>query len=165
MAIGSVSWGKSDDFIYADTADLNNPNITFRRGPESTDRPLTGKLSGAHELPYELTLAGTMQYFRGWPIAQTVLVSSNTMKLTQVSQSITIAPAGSTRLPNITEVDINLQRTIRLGQLKFSPRVDVFNLFNVAGITSEVTQLGPSYGNAIAIIGGRLVKFGVNATW
>ena len=165
MAIGSVSWGKSDDFIYADTADLNNPNNTFRRGPESTDRPLTAKLSGAYELPWELTLAGTGQYFQGWPITQTVLVSSNTVRLTQVSQSIVVAPAGTTRLPNITEIDLNLQRTLRFGKLRVNPRLDVFNLFNVAGITSEVTQLGPSYGNAIAIIGGRLVKFGVNVNW
>jgi hypothetical protein len=165
MAIGSVSWGKSDDFIYADTADLNNPNNTFRRGPESTDRPLTAKLSGAYELPYGFTVAGTGQYFKGWPITSTVLVSSNTVKLTQVSQSIVVAPAGATRLPNITEIDINLHRTIKLGKLRLDPRLDVFNLFNVAGITSEVTQLGPSYGNAISIIGGRLVKFGVNFNW
>jgi hypothetical protein len=60
---------------------------------------------------------------------------------------------------------MNLQRTIRLGALKLVPRVDIFNLFNVAGITSEVTQAGPSYGNAISIIGGRLIKFGVNVNW
>jgi hypothetical protein len=165
MAIGSVSWGKADDFIYADSTDLNNPNVAFRRGPDSTDRPLTAKLSGAYELPYGLTVAGTSQYFKGWPITQTVLVSSTTVRLTQVSQSIVMAPAGTTRLPNITEIDMNVQRNIRFGKFRLSPRVDVFNLFNVAGITSEVTQLGPSYGNAISIIGGRLIKFGVNVNW
>jgi hypothetical protein len=43
--------------------------------------------------------------------------------------------------------------------------VDIFNLFNQQAATSEVTQLGPSYGNAIQLLGDRLVKFGVNVTF
>jgi hypothetical protein len=165
MAMGSLSWGKSDDFIYADTADLNNPNNTFRRGPDPFDRPLFAKMSGAYELPYGLSVAGTAQYFTGWPITSTVLVSSNTVRLTQVSQSIVVEPSGTNRLPNITMVDMNLKKIMRFGRSRIEPRVDVFNIFNVAGITSETTQLGPSYGNAIEILGGRLIKFGANFNW
>ena len=165
MAMGSLSWGKSDDFIYADTADLNNPNNAFRRGPDPFDRPLFAKMSGAYELPYGMTVAGTGQYFTGWPITTTVLVSGNTARLTQVSQSLVVEPSGTQRLPNITMFDMNLKKTLRVGAVRIDPRVDVFNVFNVAGITSETTQLGPSYGSAIEIIGGRLIKFGANLNW
>ena len=61
--------------------------------------------------------------------------------------------------------DMNLKKTLRVGAVRIDPRVDVFNMFNVAGITSETTQLGPSYGSAIEIIGGRLIKFGANLNW
>ena len=165
MAMGSVSWGKSDDLIYPDSTDLNNPNIAFRRGPDPFDRPLFAKMSGVYELPYGLTVAGTSQYFTGWPITPTVLVTSATARLTQVSQSIVVEPSGTNRLPNITMVDMNLKKVMRFGRARIEPRVDVFNLFNVAGITSETTQLGPSYGNAIEILGGRLIKFGANFNW
>jgi hypothetical protein len=122
-------------------------------------------MSGAYELPYGLTVASTAQYFTGWPITSTVLVSSNTVRLTQVSQSIVVEPSGTSRLPNITMVDMNLKKLMRFGRSRIEPRVDVFNIFNVAGITSETTQLGPSYGNAIEILGGRLIKLGANFNW
>jgi hypothetical protein len=122
-------------------------------------------MSGAYELPYGLTVAGTAQYFTGWPITSTVLVGGNTVKLTQVSQSIVVEPSGTKRLPNITMIDMNLKKIMKFGALRLEPRVDIFNLFNVAGITSETTQLGPSYGNAIEILGGRLIKFGANLNW
>jgi hypothetical protein len=122
-------------------------------------------MSGAYQLPYGLNVAGTAQYFTGWPITATVLVGSNTVRLTQVSQSIVVEPSGTNRLPNITMIDMNLKKTLKFGKMRLEPRVDVFNLFNVAGITSETTLLGPSYGNAIEILGGRLIKFGANFNW
>jgi len=164
MAMGSLSWGKSDVNIY-EGSDLNNPNLTFARGPESQERPFFAKLSGAYELPYGFTVGGAGQYFTGWPETTSVLVSSNTVRLTQVSQSVVIEPSGTRRLPNITMVDLNLKRALKVGALRLEPRIDVFNVFNVAGITSQITQLGASYGNAIEILGGRLIKFGANVNW
>ena len=62
-------------------------------------------------------------------------------------------------------VDLNLKRAVKVGALRLEPRIDVFNVFNVAGITSQITQLGASYGSAIEILGGRLIKFGANVNW
>ena len=38
--------------------------------------------------------------------------------------------------------------------------MEVFNVFNAGVITQRVTQLGPTYGNALAFLGARLIKFG-----
>ena len=54
---------------------------------------------------------------------------------------------------------------IKIGRMRLSPRVDIFNLLNASGIQSYIPQLGPSYGNAITILDGRLIKFGVNVNW
>jgi hypothetical protein len=161
MVMGSASWGKSD-VDTTGTADVNNPNFQFRRGPESNERPFFAKISAAYEAPLGITAAANIQHYVGLPETTTVQVTSATVRLTQVNQVLTVEPVGTRRQPDVTLVDLNLRRRIRLGKISLDPRVDVFNLFNTSGITSYVSQLGPSYGRAIEVIGGRLIKFGVN---
>jgi hypothetical protein len=165
MALASLSVGKNTGDIYGGTEDLNNPNFTFRQGLLSNDRLVFFKVSGAYEMPFGFTVAANGQYYTGYPEQTTVLVNSQTVKLTQVSQAIVIQPAGTIRQPRVTIIDLNLQRRVKIGRLAFSPRMDIFNLFNTSGIQSYITQLGPSYGNAITILDGRLIKFGVNVNW
>jgi hypothetical protein len=165
MLLGSLSVGKNVGDVYGGTEDLNNPNFTFRNGLLTNDRHVFFKMSGAYELPWSFTVASNVQYYSGYPELTTVLVTSQTAKLTQVSQSILVEPSGTIRQPGATIVDMNLMRPITVGHTKFSPRVDIFNLLNASGIQSYISQLGPSYGNAITILDGRLVKFGITVNW
>ena len=161
MIMGSASWGSSD-IDTAGTVDLNNPNFQFRRGPESNERPFFMKASAVYEAPFGISIAGNVQHYLGLPETTTVLVTSATVRLTQVSQTLTVDPVGTKRQPDVTLVDLNFMRPFHLGKLRLDPRVDIFNLLNSSGITSYVPQLGPTYGRAIEVIGGRLIKFGVN---
>jgi hypothetical protein len=167
MLMGSLSLGKSEADIYGEFigSDLNNPNFAFRRGPRSEDVPVAFKMSGAYELPYGFRVAANGQYFRGWPETTTVRVSSNTVALTQVNQVLTVEPRGTTRLPGVTLVDLNLAKTWRRGSLSFEPRIDVFNLLNASAVTLRITELGPAYGRAGEILGARLIRAGANITW
>jgi hypothetical protein len=170
MLMASLTVEKTDDDINTNnngqnTADLNNPNFQFRRGPASTDTPVFYKINGAYELPYGLRVAADNTFYRGAPTLTTVQVTSQTFKLTQGNQTIAVTPFGTTRLPNINTVNVNIARTFKVGQARIEPQVSVFNLFNTGAITSEVTLLGPSYGNAVTILGSRLIKFGANITF
>jgi hypothetical protein len=170
MLMGSLSLGKTDGDINTNTngentADLNNPNLTFRRGPFTSDVPRVFKLTGAYELPHGVRVAAVEQHNTGLPTLTTVLVDSRTVSLTQGPQMVIVAPFGTTRLPNIDTLDLNISKILKRGKLTVTPQVDIFNLFNAAAITSEVTQLGPTYGNAITLLGSRLVKFGFNVTF
>ena len=82
-----------------------------------------------------------------------------------MSQSIVVEPSGTTRLPNVTSIDLNIRKTIGRGTWRLEPRMDIFNLFNAAAVTQRITQFGPAYGNAVEIIGGRLLKFGANVSF
>jgi hypothetical protein len=170
MALSSLSLGKTVGDINTNTngmnpADQNNPNFTFRRGPFASDVPKLFKLTGTYEFPYGLRVSAVEQYYTGLPTLTTVLVDSRTAKLTQGSQTVIVAPFGTTRLPSIDTIDLNISKIVTAGKWRFTPQLDIFNLFNAAAITSEVTQLGPTYGNAITLLGSRLVKFGVNFTF
>jgi hypothetical protein len=164
MLLGSISVGKNFGDIYG-ANDLNNPNFTFRQGLLTNDRHVFFKMSAAYELPFGFTVAANEQYYTGYPEMTTVVVTTQTVRLTQVSQTLVVEPSGTKRQPNVNIVDLNLKRSLKFGGVRFYPRVDVFNILNTSGIQTYITQLGSTYGNAITILDGRLIKFGVNVNW
>jgi hypothetical protein len=167
MMLASASFGKTDGDINTNTngqntADLNNPNLLFRRGVSSTDVPRFLKISGSYEFPYGIRFAATGSYYTGAPTLTTVVVDSKSAKLTQTNQTLIVEPFGTVRLPNITTVNVDVSKIFTHGGSRVTPQMNIFNLFNRNAATAEITQLGPSYGNATQILGSRLVKFGVN---
>jgi hypothetical protein len=165
----NLSLGRSRGDIYCGqaactntTGDQNNPNITFRQGPSPMDVPVMFKASGVYELPYGISLGATGQYYRGWPDVTTVTVGPQTVALTQVTQVITVAPSGTTRLPSVNVYDFNVRKALKSGHLTVEPRMDIFNAFNQVAVTQRILTLGPTYDRPIAVLPGRLIKFGVN---
>ena len=156
---GGASFGRTIGDT-AGTADLNNPNFAFRSGVVGNDVPWSYRGSAVFELPYQLSLSATAQYYQGFPELTTVSVGNNTVALTQGATTLTVEPRGTTRLPAVTSVDMSLRKFWRVGGLKLEPRVDFYNLTNAASILGRVTQLGPTYGRVSSIQRGRLIKAG-----
>lgn len=161
MLMGSASIGRNEGDIFA-SSDLNNPNFQFRHGAVGMDVPLVVKMSGIYELPRGVMVSGNLQHYAGAPENTTVQVSRNTVTLTQVSQSILVEPRGTTRLPSLTLVDVNVRKILRVDDRAIEPVFEIHNLFNVATVQSRNTTLGPAYGRANNISRGRLLKFGLN---
>lgn len=161
---GGASVGRTVGDIYATltTADLNNPNNTFRRGAFGNDVPFSLRLSGAYELPYRVMVSATLQRNTGFPELTTVSIGSNTVVLTQGPQTLTVEPRGTTRLPAVNSLDMSIRRPIKMASAMFEPRVDFYNLGNAATILGRITQLGPTYGRVTSIQRGRLIKLGVS---
>jgi hypothetical protein len=159
MASASVGKNEGDDFPFSD---LNNPNFQFRHGLVDMDTPVAIKSSGIYEFPYGVMVAGNLQHYAGTPENTTVQVGSNTVALTQVSQSILVEPRGTTRLPSLTLVDFNVRKIFRMDQRSIEPVFEIHNVFNVATIQNRNTVLGPAYGVVRDISRGRLLKFGLN---
>ena len=161
MVMGGVSLGREEGDIYG-SSDLNDPNFTFRRGVQATDKPRIFKVSGLYELPFTISLSGSAQYYTGNPERTTVSVGRDSATLTQVTQVITVEPQGTTRFPSVTLIDLSLKRPFRFNKGSIEPALDLFNVGNINTVTSRSTQLGPAYGRVSGIIRGRMVKFGLN---
>ncbi len=164
MLTGGISVGKNTGDIYG-TNDLNNPNNLFRRGLQGNDVPFSLRLSGVKDLPWKLSLSGTYQHQNGFPEITAVSVGNNTIALTQGTVNITTDPRGTTRLPNLNQVDISLRRYFRMGGRSFQPRLDVYNMLNSATVTSRNNTLGSSYLAVNAIQRGAIIKVGMNVDW
>jgi Carboxypeptidase regulatory-like domain len=164
MMMGALTFAKSEGDINSEvaqnTADLNNPNFMFRRGPVLGTVGRNLKLAGVYELPKGFQVAASGVYIQGVPLRTTVRVSSNTVRLTQNNQTIDVEPFGAVHTADVKMLDVNFARPFTTGRFRIQPRIDIFNLFNAGVITQSVTQLGPSYGNALAFLGARLIKFG-----
>ena len=166
---GGASFGKTVGDIYAtlSTADLNNPNNTFRTGLFGNDVPFSLRLSGVYELPYRLMLSATAQHNSGFPELTTVSVGTNTIVLTQGPQTLTAEPRGTTRLPSVNSLDVSVRkpwkwRFANRPSSTIEPRIDFYNLTNAATILGRITQRGPTYGRVNSIQRGRLIKLGVS---
>lgn len=164
MLMGSFNYGKTEGDIH-DGADLNNPNFLFRRGEGQYDVPLFTKLNGVYEWPYGFMTGVSAQYYQGWPETTTVRVSADTVRLTQVNQTLVVQPRGTVRRPNVTTVDFNLGKRLTRGALRVEPRLEIFNLFNASAVQLRIEQLGPTYGQATDLLGARLIKLGASVSW
>jgi hypothetical protein len=162
MIMGGLSLGRNLGDVYG-TADLNNPNNTFRRGVVGLDVPVSFKLSGMYELPHGVSVSGNVSHYTGFPELDTVTVSRDTVALTQVSQSLAIAPRGTNRLDDVNFVDLSARKTFRIsGNRSVEPLLELFNVLNASAVQGRATALGPAYHRVAAVTGGRMLKLGVN---
>jgi len=105
--------------------------------------------------------AEQVQHFTGFPEAPTVLVTSATVALTQVTQSLRAEPTGSSRLPSVNMADLRISKVVRAPRgFEVEPALDVFNLTNANPIQARVVQLGPTFDRATDILRGRLFRLG-----
>jgi hypothetical protein len=161
MMTGGISFGETQGWVG--NSDLNNPNSEeFARGIIGNDTPFSFRLSGLYELPFAIQMSGTFQHQKGYPELTQVSVGNNTIALTQGTTSITIEPRGTTRLPNLNQLDMSFRKVIRVGNKVYQPRLDIYNLMNASTVISRVTTLGALYGAVSNIQRGALVKFGMH---
>ena len=118
-----------------------------------------------YELPYQVAVSGTGQYYAGFPLQKTVLVNSATVALTQSSQTVIVSKRGDTRLPNVFEFDMSIRRSFKLQSRALEPRIDIYNITNASTILGSVSQLGSAYGRASTIMRGRLIRLGGSITF
>ena len=146
--------------------DLNNPNNdAYRHGIVGNDTPWSYRMSGVYELPYQVAVSGTGQYYAGFAEQKTVLVNSTTVALTQSQQTLDVSQRGDTRLPTVFEFDMTFRRSFRLDKKSFEPRIDIYNVTNASTVLGRVTQLGSAYLRASTIMRGRLIRLGGNFTF
>ena len=161
MMTGGVSIGKNIGDIYGGTADLNNPNFTFRQGHVGNDVPFSLRLSGVYEMKWGISASATFQHQVGFPETNQVSVGNNTVALTQGTTAITIEPRGTAHLPDLNQLDASFRKAFRSKGRALTPRLDIYNLANSTTIISRVNTLGSSFGFVNSIQRGRLIKLGM----
>jgi hypothetical protein len=157
---GGLTIGRN--FGDTDTGNLNNPNLLINnRANIGFDSPYQIRGGFSYELPKGFQVAGSLRAAQGLPQARTYVVTTSIVPgLTQVTQSINAVPRGEFRYPWQNLLDLRLSRNMQVGNLRFEPIVDLFNVFNNNAVTNANTTIGSSLGRPSAIIMGRLLRVG-----
>ena len=91
-----------------------------------------------------LLSAETFSHYTGFPELDTLTVSRNTVALTQVSQSLAVAPRGTSRLDDVNLLDLSARKTFRIGGNRtIEPLMELFNVLNASAVQGRATVLGP----------------------
>jgi len=146
------------------SGDTNNPNalINFYGREESTQY----KLYGAQPLKWDMQVSASFQSFSGAPLSRNFTVTRTQIpNLNQVTQVVQLVPRGEFQLPRVTLLDLRFSKAFRWSFRKFELQADVYNLFNENAVVNEVQTVGPTLGQPVTIVRGRLARFGVNVNF
>jgi hypothetical protein len=144
----SNGWALNTSYVYAKSRGL----LTTTRGDESLGGAVAGffqspnshtnalgalplerrhqfKVEGVVKGPFGVNLSGYFRYLSGLPVTRTV--SNNYLGL-KLKQNVTIyaEERGHTRLPAVTQLDLRLEKTLRLAPLNIAVFADCFNVLN-----------------------------------
>lgn len=128
-----------------------------------------------HRLPWSFESSVIYQNFSGIENNPTITVSnaaiapslgrnlSSCGAAAACNQNVTLdlVPAGTMYEPRIQQVDIRVGRLFQIDRYRIRGNFDVANLFNANGVLNVQRAYGASYLNAIQIMGGRLMKVGL----
>jgi Carboxypeptidase regulatory-like domain len=167
---GSFTLGKDAGTPDGSTTsnDFNNPNNLIN---------YTGKIG--YDSKYQVRMGGSYSFWHAWQVSGALRVNSGQPEsrsytvtqavvpnLTQVTQSILVAPSGAYHYPWQNLLDMRLAKTFHMGDhLQMQPSLDLFNVFNSSAVTSAVTTVGPSLLEPSNIVDGRLLRLGGQITF
>jgi hypothetical protein len=147
-------------------SDLNDPNNTpYPTGIIGNDSETALRVSGSYELPYRISLAGSMIANNGYPYVSTYSLSRaeaalQGISLTRASQTIQLSERGTERYGNVTMFDIRLSRAFRFGGRSFTPQVDFFNIGNSDTTVAHTVAVGGNYLLPQEIVAPRIIRVG-----
>jgi hypothetical protein len=134
------------------------------------------KANGMYSLPWGgVNAAANLQYRQGYPYPRAIQVTNRGNLLGNVN--VLLQGMGEERHPNVTMLDLRVDRPFLLGGVRFIPSLDVFNATNantvlarrrvVATYNHATGALSPAanYDQISGIIAPRVLRFGVRMTW
>jgi hypothetical protein len=126
------------------------------------------KFTGAYELPwYGVQVSGTYQGIPGSEIVTSYVATNaevapslgrNLSAGATATVTIPVAPAGSMYADRYNQIDMRASKIIRVGRSKVLGSLDVFNVFNSAGVFAVNARYGPQYLNPTSLLSPRLFR-------
>ena len=164
---GGWSAGKA---INVTCANLSDPNTLYNCDHSKLAIPYRHgfKMSGSFPLPYGLTVGTSLVSNAGsllgsnvpdptlpvlWAVPANLFPGGRTQAVT-----MRLDTPGTRYLERWNQMDINVRRTFRVGNVRFDPGVDVYNVLNTNPVLTENQNFGSSLGRPLKVLQGRLMR-------
>src|SRR5438094_8186552 len=100
----------------------------------------------------------------GYPFERTL--TSPTRSNGDGTASLLLDNVVDSRLPNLQNLDLRVERPVRIGTMRFVPALDLFNAFNKNTEQAIRGAQNSSNANFIqAIVAPRVLRFGIRVNW
>jgi hypothetical protein len=133
------------------------------------------KFLAVYPLPWDMQTSVIYQNFSGVENTPTITLTNaqiapslgrnlsqcGTAATCTATVTVPLEPPGTMYEPRVQQVDVRLSRTFRVQDFRLRGNVDFANLFNASNVLNLQRQFGATYLNALQIMGGRLVKLGL----
>lgn len=189
MGHGSFAYNDAKDYWDSGAAFQDPTNVDrlhgFEFAPESggsgidnifTNAKWLLKTGGMYSLPWGgVNVAGNLQYRQGYPYPKAIQVTNRGGLLGNVN--VLLQGMGEERHPNVTMLDLRVDRPFSLGNVRFIPSLDIFNAANTNTVLARrrvaatfnhatgVTTRASNFDQISGIIAPRVLRFGVRVTW
>jgi hypothetical protein len=122
------------------------------------------KASGMYQAPYAINVSAFYNARQGYPFESALQSPSRPNGGGIVN--VLLDPVGEHRLPNYQNLDMHVDRPVRIGAIRFVPSVDVFNVFNGNTVQALQRLQNAATANQIsAIVAPRVVRVGLKVNW
>ena len=122
------------------------------------------KLSGMYQMPYAVNVSAFYNARQGYPFER--FVQGPARINGGGTPSILLDNVGENRLPSYQNLDLHVERPVRLGTIRFIPSLDVFNVFNMNTVQAlQRTQNGATANNISSVLAPRVARVGVRVNW
>jgi len=122
------------------------------------------KLSGLYQIPGDVNLSAFYNARQGYPFEASIQ-SPSRLNGAGIA-TILLDSVGENRLPNYQNLDVHVERPVKLGTMRFIPSMDVFNVMNSNTIQAlQRTQNGATANNISAVLAPRVLRVGVRVNW
>ena len=141
----------------------------------SRNGPHVFKLSGVYQFPFDINVSANFNAHSNFPY--NIYIQGPVRTGTQDQSNILVRPINTERLPNVKVLDLNFDKSIRLGGgRRLTLNAAIFNISNDAttlGLTNSATvnavtayRQNISNANFInTIVGPRVMRFGVRVNF
>jgi len=151
------------------------------------------KINGNYQLPWAVSVSGTLQSYPGdarnstvdgstalnngtilaedpslrvvWSVDRTLFRTLTGQNLTQSSINVPLNAPGTKFLGRQNQLDIRLKRLFKVRGLSLEAQADAYNALNTGVVLTAVQTLGGALDRPATILQGRLFRFGMQARW
>lgn len=174
---GSFTWSDTKEFqpqgSYEDpsnVANLDGAQYAPLSGGSGLDNVYTNarwllRMNAAYTIPWQqIGVAMNFNARDGYPRPSGI--TSPTRPNGAGTTTILLSPLGAERLPSFTNLDLRLDKTVKLGKAKIVVSADVFNVMNNNTVQSFRRIQNASNANLIsALVAPRVLRFGARLGW
>ncbi len=180
------NWGNLSSVIY-DAAAVNpqQPKSDYHYCDQSSlGMPFLNefKISGTYLLPWQMQVSVGFQSYAGpqlptrWSIGRTTRYAADcpgpcapgelvVPDMTAATYVVDVTPPGGDYYDRLDQLDLSLRKIVSMQRFRVSAQVDVFNATNSSYVKSQVTTLGPSFGNVLSTLQPRTMRLAMQVAF